>query len=248
MPRGRKARARDPATGARGAPAAAKAAPDDDALVVMVQRGITPRQRHLVRDLGALLPRATFGDKLPRCVSTESLLDACFVAEGGMRALFLPARFEDEMWLWLARLPRGPSVRFQVINIHTNAECNFLHALRRVRHPCLLSFDAAFDGAPHLRLIRELLRATFTSPAGAPAAEAAPGVAGLASSGFQTVVAFSFVDERVWLRSYDIVLGEDERGCAELRERGPRLVLTPQRVLTNVLQGAQLWVGPPDGS
>ncbi|KAG8466792.1 hypothetical protein KFE25_008171 [Diacronema lutheri] len=228
--------------GVRAAAAAAAAAMsaaepvDEDALVILVQRGITPRQRHLVRDVGALLPRARVGDKLPHRAGAEALLDACFLAEGGMRALFLPARFEDEMWLWLVRLPHGPSVRFQVINIHTVAECNFAHALRRVRPPCLLSFDAAFDGAPHLRLIRELLRATFGQPAGA-------GGTAPAERGFETAISFHYVDERVWLRAYDVVLGEGGRGCAELCERGPRLVLTPQRVLTSALDGAPLWIG-----
>lgn len=224
----------------RGGPSAAAAhdTSKDDMLVVYVQRGTTPRQRHLVRDLGTLLSHARFGDKLPRRVGTEALLDACYLSECGMRALFLSARFEDEMCLWLVRLPHGPSVRFHVLNIHTIAECNFGYTPFRVRHPCLLSFDASFDGKPHLRLMRELLRATFSCSA---VKHDAASSEQRAQCGFQTVVAFNLVDDRIWLRAYDVVFDEDGRGCAELRERGPRLVLTPQKVLTSVLQGAQLW-------
>jgi ribosome biogenesis protein BRX1 len=251
MPKGRHAKARAaPSAAAKEAGneaareiAAAEADENEDALHVLVQRGITPRQRHLVRDLGHLLPRARFGGKMPRSMHLEALQDACFVSEGGMRALFLPATFEDEMRLWLVRLPHGPSVQFQVLNVHTTAECNFEHSLRRVRHPCLVSFDASFDQAPHLRLIRELLRSAFSSPPPGGAPSAAPGQeeSHLADCGFQTVVSFHYLDERVWMRAYDAVLGEDGTGCEELRERGPRLVLTPQRILSSVLDGAPLW-------
>ncbi|KAJ1635788.1 Brix domain-containing protein [Pavlovales sp. CCMP2436] len=252
MAKGRHARARcAPSAEAKEAAkeaakeiAAAEAEDNDGALHVLVQRGITPRQRHLVRDLGLLLPRARFGGKMPRSTSLEALQDACFASEGGMRALFIPATFEDEMRLWLVRLPHGPSVQFQVLNVHTNAECNFEHTLRRVRQPCLVSFDALFDETPHLRLIRELLRSAFsTSPGCAPSAP--PGQEGghLVECGFQTVVSFHYRDERVWMRAYDVVLGEDGTGCEELHERGPRLVLTPQRILASVLDGAPLWEG-----
>jgi ribosome biogenesis protein BRX1 len=219
----------------------------EDGLIVLVQRGITPRQRHLVRDLGTLLPRVAFGEKLPRRATLEAVQDACFLTEGGMRALFLPAHFEDNMWMWLVRLPHGPSVRFQAINLHTIAELNFEHELRRVRHPCLVSFDRAFDAEPHLRLIREMLRAAFSAaaPTGAAASPTEPEPpAALAARGFRTVMSFSYADARVWLRAYDVV--PDEVNCESdaLRERGPRLVLTPQRVLSAVLDGAVLWSGP----
>lgn len=216
----------------------ASAGPDDDTLIVLVQRGITPRQRHVVRDLGTLFANAHFGEKLARRVTAEALQDACFLKESGMRALFLPARFEDEMWLWLVRLPHGPSVRFQVINLHTIAELNFQHHVKAVRHPCLLSFDANFDGEPHLRLIREMLRGAF-SP-GEAAVKSRQARTAAAAGGFNTAISFCIADGRVWMRAYDVVAGELD-GRDELRERGPRLVLSPQRILASVLDGAPLW-------
>lgn len=216
----------------------ASTGPDEDALVVLVQRGITPRQRHVVRDLGTLFAHAHFGEKLARRATAEALQDACFLKESGMRALFLPARFEDEMWLWLVRLPHGPSVRFQVINLHTIAELNFQHHVKAVRHPCLLSFDASFDCEPHLRLIREMLRGAFSQGEAAVKARQARDAA--AAGGFNTALSFCIADGRVWMRAYDVVAGELD-GRDELRERGPRLVLAPQRILASVLDGAPLW-------
>lgn len=102
----------------------------------------------------------------------------------------------------------------------------------------ILSFDAAFDSEPYLRVIKELFLHTFGVPQGARKSK--PFV--------DHVMGFSFVDGKIWVRNYQInetepsVLksGDDDEGSRAPRtktsasdtemsliEIGPRFVLTP---------------------
>jgi len=57
--------------------------------------------------------------------------------------------------MWAAKTPNGPSLKMHVQNVHTMDELkmngNCLKGSRGI-----LSFDAAFDGEEHWRLIKEL--------------------------------------------------------------------------------------------
>lgn len=103
-----------------------------------------------------------------------------------------------------------------------------------------MSFDAAFDDQPHLRLIKEVFLHTFGVPQGARKSK--PFV--------DHVMGFSFVDGKIWVRNYQISEEEaslvqtgdaDDKGKKskggvsgkvgnteiKLIEIGPRFVLTP---------------------
>lgn len=105
----------------------------------------------------------------------------------------------------------------------------------------ILSFDAAFDKQPHLRVIKELFLHTLGVPQGARKSK--PFI--------DHVMGFSFVDGKIWVRNYQIneqdgssiKLGQDDAeaqtkinsksrpagGDTEISlvEIGPRFVLTP---------------------
>jgi ribosome biogenesis protein BRX1 len=104
----------------------------------------------------------------------------------------------------------------------------------------ILSFDAAFDSQPHLRVIKELFLHTFGVPQGARKSK--PFI--------DHVMGFTFVDGKIWVRNYQISeeeaslvqSGDDEdkvkkhkrdassrAGNTEIKlvEIGPRFVLTP---------------------
>lgn len=79
----------------------------------------------------------------------------------------------------------------------------------------ILSFDAAFNGEPYLRLLRELLAHTFGVPPTARKAKAF----------IDRVLAFIVADGRIWVRHYQIAEEEDDASRDEklsLREIGPR--------------------------
>lgn len=101
----------------------------------------------------------------------------------------------------------------------------------------ILSFDAAFETQPHLRVIKELFLHTFGVPQGARKSK--PFI--------DHVMGFSFVDGKIWIRNYQIsevektiAKADDEEESSNqpeagsskntdinLVEIGPRFVLTP---------------------
>lgn len=58
--------------------------------------------------------------------------------------------------MWLAKSPSGPSIKFQVSNIHTSDELKLTGNCLKWSRP-LLSFDGGFETEPHLKLIKEMM-------------------------------------------------------------------------------------------
>jgi len=102
----------------------------------------------------------------------------------------------------------------------------------------ILSFDAAFDKEPHLRVIKELFLHIFGVPKGARKAK--PFI--------DHVMGFTLADGKIWIRNYQInetepskaapsdstdtapkskKSGKDKETGVSLVEIGPRFVLTP---------------------
>lgn len=129
------------------------------------------------------------------------------------------------------------------------SELNFSGNCLKGSRP-ILSFDAAFDGQPHLRLIKELFLHVFGVPQGARKSK--PFI--------DHVMGFTVADGRIWVRNYQInesepsktsKAGEGAEKVAEegssskargskdldinLIEIGPRFVLTPSKCFLRVL-------------
>lgn len=97
----------------------------------------------------------------------------------------------------------------------------------------ILSFDAAFDKQPHLKVIKELFLHTFGVPEGARKSK--PFI--------DHVMGFTVADGKIWIRNYQVSEVEAAKGEGEeetkskksgnkdteinLVEIGPRFVLTP---------------------
>ena len=76
---------------------------------------------------------------------------ACMCMQGATSVLFFEARKRSDLYLWLAKAPSGPSVRFLCSNVHTMAELKLSGNHLKGSRP-VLSFDAAFDEQPHLQV------------------------------------------------------------------------------------------------
>ena len=122
-------------------------------------------------------------------------------------------------------------------SVHTMEELHFTGNCLKGSRP-ILSFDAAFDKQPHLRVIKELFLHTFGVPQGARKSK--PFI--------DHVMGFSVADGKIWVRNYQIseeegsLLKDGEKteeksgskfksggGDTEINliEIGPRFVLTP---------------------
>ena len=108
----------------------------------------------------------------------------------------------------------------------------------------ILSFDAAFEKQPHLRVIKELFTHTFGVPQGARKSK--PFI--------DHVMSFSVADGKIWVRSYQI--NEEEQSNLKpaddapapgkdadlsLVELGPRFVLQPICVLEGSFGGPVIY-------
>ena len=159
---------------------------------------------------------------------------------------FLEARKHGEdLYLWLAKSPNGPTVKFSVTNIHTTAELGFGgNCLKGGRG--LVVFDKSFDDSQlagtqsHKVLIRELLRGLFCVPE--------QGVRGMKPF-VDRVTGVFVLDDKIWIRAYEIREPEqhtgrkDGKGSVDLSlvEIGPRFVLTPIVVLEGSFGGPVLY-------
>lgn len=206
--------------------------------------------RHLLADLHALLPHSRKDAKLDTKTHLAQLNELADLYSCN-NILFCEARKAQDLYIWLAKPPNGPTLKLHAQNIHTMEELNFTgNCLKGSR--AILSFDAAFDAQAHWRLVKELLTHVFGVPEGARKAK--PFV--------DHVMGFTLADGKIWVRCYEI--GETEGGkagaaAAEEEERagekvsrggetslalteiGPRFVLTPIVILEGSFGGPVIY-------
>jgi len=179
--------------------------------------------------------------------SDLSVITEIAQAKSADTTLFFDVRKKRDLFLWAAKTPAGPGVKFHVVNVHTMDELRLTGNALQGSRP-ILSFDRAFDddaAAPHLRLMREVLAQAFATPRGHPKSQPF----------HDRVMTFGWVDRKVWVRNYQVM---DRAGDAAevarllaageaatvLVEIGPRFVLDPVRVFAGAFGGPTLWSSP----
>lgn len=157
--------------------------------------------------------------------------------------LFFEARKRSDLYLWASRTPSGPSAKFLVSNIHTMDELRLTGNCMLGSRP-LLTFDESFDTKPHLQLLKSMFTTIFGTPRGHPKSK--PFI--------DRIMGFYFLDNRIWIRNYQILDVADGNKKAEkqalhatgndltqLVEIGPRFVLTPIRIFAGSFGGPTLY-------
>jgi len=195
-------------------------------VLVFGSRGIGPRDRHLLEDVKALMPHSRADSKMQR---KETLFVVNEIAEmkNCNKVLFFEGRRgRRDLYLWAANVARGPSVKFQVENVHTMGELKLTGNCLRGSRP-LLSFDPSFEHEPHWQLLKELLTQIFSVPNHHPKSQPF----------FDHVYTFSALDGKVWFRNFQILREED----GSLAEIGPRFVLNPIKIFEGSFGGRTLW-------
>ncbi|KAL0237544.1 hypothetical protein PCE1_000938 [Barthelona sp. PCE] len=203
--------------------------------LLCTSRGVTHAVRHLVKDLHALLPHAKKESKLPKNEGIPALIDICQL-RNCQNALYFEVRKRQDVYLWLSRCPTGPSIKFQVHNIHTSGETHFTGNCLLGSRPMLV-FDGAFDSAPHLHLTKQMLMYAFGVPQNEPGSK--PFV--------DHILSFHIVDNMIHFRNYQISTIEGSE--PELIEIGPRFTLEYIKLFEgsfggNCLMINESWVSP----
>ncbi|XP_029300002.1 ribosome biogenesis protein BRX1 homolog [Cottoperca gobio] len=186
-------------------------------VLIFSSRGINYRTRHLMQDLRTLMPHSKADTKMDRKDKLFIVNEVCEIKNCN-KCLFFEAKKKQDLYMWIANSPHGPSAKFLVQNIHTLAELKMTGNCLKGSRP-LLSFDPKFDQEPHFALLKELFTQTFSTPRYHPKSQ--PFV--------DHVFTFTIADNRIWFRNYQI-MEED----AALVEVGPRFVLN----LIKIFQGS----------
>ncbi|KAH7326266.1 Brix domain-containing protein [Stachybotrys elegans] len=199
-------------------------------VLILSSRGINYRHRHLLNDLSALLPH---GRKEPKFDSKNKLYVLNELAElyNCNNVLFLEARKHEDLYMYLSKVPNGPTAKFHIQNIQTMEELNFTGNCLKGSRP-ILSFDSAFDKDPYLRVLRELFIHVFGVPP--KARKSKPFI--------DRVLGFSIVDGRIWVRHYQITEEDTtEDKDMSLVEIGPRFCMTPIIIQEGSFGGAIIY-------
>ncbi|KAF8912032.1 Brix domain-containing protein [Gymnopilus junonius] len=207
-------------------------------VLLLSSRGITHRMRHLMNDLEALLPHVKKDSKLDS-KSQLNLLPELADLNNCNNTLYFEARRHEDLYLWAAKTPNGPSIKMHVQNVHTMDELKMTgNCLKGSRG--LLSFDKAFEDSEWGILTKEVF--THASIFGVPSTSRR------AKPFIDHILTFSIVDSKIWFRNFQIIekdpLQPNGPPQTTLVEIGPRFVLTPIRIFEGAFGGATVYSNP----
>jgi ribosome biogenesis protein BRX1 len=206
-------------------------------VLILCGRGINARHRHLMDDLRMLIPHHKKDHKLE---SKDGLSAVNEIAElkGCNNTLYMETKNRSDLYMWVNKTPLGPSVKFQVLNIHTMSELRLTGNCMAGSRP-LLNFSAEFGEHPALKLMKELLIDVFGIPNHHPKSK--PFI--------DRVLSFVWLDGKIWVRHYQIdpfsttasSTTTSSSSSGSLTEIGPRFVLQPIRVFRGSFGGQTLF-------
>ncbi|RLN56789.1 hypothetical protein BBJ29_004286 [Phytophthora kernoviae] len=209
-------------------------------VLVFSSRGITTRYRHLLDDFRKLLPHHKREVKLD-AKDTLHVVNEIAEIKGCNTTIFLEARKRQDLYMWVSRVGTGPSAKFLVQNVHTMDELKMTGNALAGSRP-LLTFDKAFDEAPHLQVVKKLFIQVWGTPKAHPKSK--PFI--------DRVMSFYYADGKVWCRNYQLADDADSKkveqaalhrgeDLVQLIEIGPRFVITPIRIFDGSFGGQTLY-------
>lgn len=200
--------------------------------LVVCSRSVSSRNRHLILDLQSMMPHARSHPKIEMRIDVADQLQEICTLHRCNSIMYLEARKREAAYMWLGQAPNGPSVKLELLNVHTASELRMAGNCLKYSRP-MLHFDREFDVVPHLRILKSLLVQTFNVPLYHPKSK--PFV--------DHILGFFFLDGRIWFRCYQ--LGVEKRvSDMDLLEVGPRFILNPVAIFDGCCRGAVLWRNP----
>lgn len=198
-------------------------------VLVLGTRGIGHRYRHLMRDIINLLPHSKKESKMDN-KDHNYVINEVAEMRSCSSALFFECRKKKDLYLWVSKTPAGPSAKFLVHNVHTLNELKMTGNSLKGSRP-LLVFDAAFDAAPHLSLIKDMFTEVFGTPKGHPGSKPF----------FDHVFSFMIADNKIWFRNYQIADAPGSVTDQQLVEIGPRFVMDLVRIFAGSFSGSTIY-------
>lgn len=192
-------------------------------------------------DIVGLLPHSKRDVKVQARDNRASTLNELVDLKGCTSCLFFECRKKKDLYLWMAKCPAGPSVKFLVKAVHTMAELKLTGNHLKGSRP-VLTFSSTFDMHPHFQLVKELLKQVFCTPKDHRKVKPF----------FDHVFAFSVADDHIWFRNYQINVPHhgtekiDKGGLDKMTliEVGPRFCLHPIKVFGGSFGGQMIYENP----
>ncbi|KAF6155797.1 hypothetical protein GIB67_039128 [Kingdonia uniflora] len=125
-------------------------------VLITCSRRIIYRYRHLMLNVVSLLPHSKKDNKVESKESKGGNLNELVELRNCSSFLFFECRKQKDLYLWMAKSPNGPSVKFLVNAVHTMEELKLTGNHLKGSRP-LLTFSSNFDKDPHWKLLKELI-------------------------------------------------------------------------------------------
>jgi ribosome biogenesis protein BRX1 len=204
--------------------------------LVFCSRGVTSRFRHLTEDIRKMLPHHKSEPKFEKTANLHDINEVCELKSCN-NVIFFEARKMTDLYMYIARVPAGPTLKFQVLNIHTTGEVRLAGNCLLGSRP-ILHFDKHFDELAELKLTKTLLIQALGTPRNHPKCKPF----------HDHLMQFTYLDNKIWFRHYQIAPetqhDNDDPEKQTLTEIGPRFVLDPIRFLTGSFSGQTMYANP----
>lgn len=202
--------------------------------LVFASRGVSSRFRHLCEDIKKLLPHHKPEPKFDKRANIHEINEIAELKSCN-NVIFFEGRKGRDLYMYMARVPTGPTIKFQVHNIHTTAEVRLAGNCLLGSRP-VLYFDDNFSRLSYLRVIKEVIMQAMGTPRNHPK-----------SKPFHDhVMGWYYLDRKIWFRHYQI--SPETPDCKDdperqmLTEIGPRMVLEPMRITSGSFTGNTLYL------
>ncbi len=200
-------------------------------VLVFSSRGSSPRYKHLMEDFKAMMPHSKSEPKLDKNLDMREINEICEMRSCN-NAVYFEHHKSQYCYVYFAGVPAGPTIKFQVYNVHTLGELKLSGNCLKGSRP-LLHFDTAFndESMPQLQVMKNMFQRVFGVPRNHPK-----------SKPFHDhIMGFYWIDGKVWVRHYQISPVStdylDNPDYQSLTEIGPRFVLEPVLILNGSFSG-----------
>jgi ribosome biogenesis protein BRX1 len=196
-------------------------------VLLLSSRGVDYLTRHLMVNFKTLMPHTKSDSKFDNKNGMSEINEIAEIRNCN-KVIYFEMHKKQDGYMWLSALPNGPSIKFHVENLHTMEELKLTGNCLKGSRP-VLSFNEDFNKTDHWKLIKEMLTQIMGTPLYHPKSQ--PFI--------DHVYNFSIVDNRIWIRNYQIV---EENGT--LAEVGPRFVLNLIKIFDGSFGGSVIYENP----
>ncbi|CAN0846492.1 Ribosome biogenesis protein BRX1 homolog 1 [Linum grandiflorum] len=210
-------------------------------VLVTCSRRINYRYRHLMLNVVSLLPHCKKESKIKLKSDKGVAISEMVELNSCSSCLFFECRKQKDLYLWMAKCPSGPSVKFLVNAVHTMEELK-LDGINLMGTRPLLTFSSNFDQDAHWKLLKEMIIHIFGTPKNHRKSKPY----------HDHVFVFSIVDDHIWFRNYQISPPHNESDQVTgqsldkmtLVEVGPRFCMNPIKIFGGSFGGPTLYENP----